>query len=125
MIRERSDWCISRQRHWGLPIPVFYCDECELPICTDESTTAISELFAKSGSNAWYEVPAEEILPEGFVCPHCGGTRFTKETDTLDSWFDSGSSHFSVLEGKEGLTGLPIFTLRALTSTEVGSSLHS
>jgi len=103
MIRERSDWCISRQRHWGLPIPVFYCDDCKQPICTDESIAAVSNLFAKSGSNAWYEVPVEEILPQGFVCPHCGGTHFTKETDTLDGWFDSGSSHFSVLENKEGL----------------------
>ena len=98
MIRERADWCISRQRHWGLPIPVFYCKDCGKPICTDETIEAVSELFAREGSNAWYEGSAEEILPSGFKCPHCGGTHFEQEQDTLDGWFDSGSSHFVVLE---------------------------
>ena len=103
MIRERADWCISRQRHWGLPIPVFYCSDCGKPVCTKESIEAVSAMFAQSGSNAWYELDAKDILPDGFVCPHCGGTHFTKETDTLDGWFDSGSSHFSVIENKEGV----------------------
>ena len=76
MIRERADWCISRQRHWGLPIPVFYCKDCGKPICTDETIEAVSELFAREGSNAWYERSAEEILPSGFKCPHCGGLHF-------------------------------------------------
>ena len=98
MIRERADWCISRQRHWGLPIPVFYCDDCKKPICTDETIARISALFTEHGSNIWYEKSAAELLPEGFVCPHCGGKHFTQETDTLDGWFDSGSTHFSVLE---------------------------
>ncbi|MBE6600892.1 MAG: isoleucine--tRNA ligase [Ruminococcaceae bacterium] len=98
MVRDRADWCISRQRHWGLPIPVFYCDECKKPICNDETIARVSELFAKHGSNYWYQNEAKELLPEGFVCPHCGGTHFTHETDTLDGWFDSGSTHFSVLE---------------------------
>ena len=98
MVKERADWCISRQRHWGLPIPVFYCADCGKPICTDESIEAVSSLFAVSGSNAWYEKEASEILPDGFACPHCGGHTFTKETDTLDCWFDSGSTHFAVLE---------------------------
>lgn len=98
MIRERSDWCISRQRHWGLPIPVFYCDKCELPVCTPETTAVVSKLFGERGSNAWYELEAGEILPSGFACPHCGHKKFTKETDTLDCWFDSGSTHFAVLE---------------------------
>ncbi len=98
MIRERADWCISRQRHWGLPIPVFYCTECGKPVCTAESIDAVSRLFGREGSNAWYEKEAAEILPDGFACPFCGGKTFSKETDTLDGWFDSGSSHFAVLE---------------------------
>ena len=99
MIRERNDWCISRQRKWGLPIPVVYCNECGKPICNDESIKAISELFAAEGSNAWFKKEADEILPEGFTCPHCGKSAgFTKEEDTLDGWFDSGSTHFSFLE---------------------------
>ncbi len=98
MIRERADWCISRQRHWGLPIPVFYCDDCKKPICNDETIDRVAKIFAESGSNTWYEKSAAELLPDGFVCPHCGGKHFTQETDTLDGWFDSGSTHFSVLE---------------------------
>ncbi len=103
MVRERADWCISRQRHWGLPIPVFYCDCCKKPICNDETIARVSELFGEYGSNIWYEKTAAELLPKGFVCPECGGKTFTTETDTLDGWFDSGSSHFAVLEDKEGL----------------------
>ena len=103
MVRERADWCISRQRHWGLPIPVFYCEDCKKPVCTPETIARVSELFGESGSNIWYEKEAKDLLPKDFVCPHCGGKTFTKETDTLDGWFDSGSSHFATLEGKEGL----------------------
>jgi isoleucyl-tRNA synthetase len=103
MIRERSDWCISRQRHWGLPIPVFYCEECEKPVCTPETIDAVANLFAEHGSNVWYEKEAAEILPAGYTCPHCGGKSFTKETDTLDGWFDSGSTHAAVLDRFEGL----------------------
>jgi len=102
MIRERADWCISRQRHWGLPIPVFYCDKCNKPVCTDETIAAVSKMFAEKGSNSWFECETEEFIPNGFVCPHCGGTHFYKETDTLDGWFDSGSSHFATIENKEG-----------------------
>ena len=99
MIRERADWCISRQRKWGLPIPVFYCPDCGQPICTDETIAAVSALFEKEGSNAWFERSAEEILPAGFRCPHCGCDHgFTQETDTLDGWFDSGSSHFCAMK---------------------------
>ncbi|MBR6682226.1 MAG: isoleucine--tRNA ligase, partial [Clostridia bacterium] len=97
MIRERADWCISRQRHWGLPIPVFYCEECKEVVCNDVTIEAVSKIFGEKGSNAWYELDAKEILPEGFVCPHCGSVHFYKETDTLDGWFDSGSTHFASL----------------------------
>ncbi|MDR0293007.1 MAG: isoleucine--tRNA ligase [Oscillospiraceae bacterium] len=97
MVRERSDWCISRQRHWGLPIPVFYCQTCEKPVCTPQSIEKAADMFAERGSNVWYEKDASELLPVGFSCPHCNGKTFTKETDTLDGWFDSGSSHDAVL----------------------------
>ena len=103
MVRERSDWCISRQRRWGLPIPVVYCKDCGKPVCTDETIAAISALFEKEGSNAWFAREAEEILPAGFTCPHCGGkSGFTKEEDTLDGWFDSGSTHFAAMKRDQG-----------------------
>ena len=102
MVRDRADWCISRQRHWGLPIPVFYCEDCKKPICNEETIEAVSACFGEYGSNRWYEKDAAELLPEGFACPHCGGKHFSKETDTLDGWFDSGSSHFSVMKDQEG-----------------------
>ena len=99
MILERTDWCISRQRRWGLPIPVFYCKDCGKPVCTEESIEAVAELFEKKGSNAWFDMDAADILPKGFTCPHCGkAAGFEKETDTLDGWFDSGSTHFAAME---------------------------
>ncbi len=97
MIQERADWCISRQRRWGLPIPVFYCQECGKPICTQETIERVSQLFGQFGSNVWFEKTAAELLPENFTCPHCGGKTFTQESDTLDGWFDSGSSHICSL----------------------------
>ena len=102
MILERTDWCISRQRRWGLPIPVFYCDDCSKPVCTDESIESVANIYEKEGSNAWFEHEAAELLPEGFTCPHCGGRHFTKETDTLDGWFDSGSTHYAAMERDQG-----------------------
>ena len=103
MIQERADWCISRQRRWGLPIPVFYCGDCGKPICTDETIAAVSALFGEKGSNAWYETEAADILPKDFACPHCGSkSGFTKEEDTLDGWFDSGSTHFASMQKDQG-----------------------
>ena len=102
MIRERADWCISRQRRWGLPIPVFYCSDCGKPVCTDESSESVAAIFEEHGSHAWDERQAGEPLRQGFKCPHCGGTHFTKETDTLDGWFDSGSTHFAAMKRDQG-----------------------
>ena len=103
MIRERADWCISRQRRWGLPIPVVYCKDCGRPVVTEETISAISDLFAAEGSNAWFAKEAEEILPQGFACPHCGSKAgFEKETDTLDGWFDSGSTHYAAMKKDQG-----------------------
>ena len=97
MIRERADWCISRQRRWGLPIPVFYCESCGKPVSTPESIEKLSKLFDEYGSNIWFRKEAMELVPDGFTCPHCGGKQFTKEKDTLDCWFDSGSTHYASL----------------------------
>ncbi len=103
MIRERSDWCISRQRRWGLPIPVVYCPDCGKPVCTEESIDAIAKLFAAEGSNAWFIKEPADFLPAGFTCPECGGKGpFTKEEDTLDGWFDSGSTHFASMQKDQG-----------------------
>lgn len=97
MIRDRADWCISRQRTWGVPLPVFYCEECKTPYVTEESIEKVKAIFGEKGSNAWYDMPVEELLPEGAKCEKCGHTHFTKETDIMDVWFDSGSTHQSVL----------------------------
>ena len=98
MVRDRGDWCISRQRTWGVPIPIFYCDSCGEPVINDETITHVSELFAEHGSDIWFMKEAKDLLPAGFTCPHCHGDKFSKETDIMDVWFDSGSSHMGVLE---------------------------
>lgn len=99
MVRERTDWCISRQRKWGLPIPVVYCKHCGKPVVTEESIESIASTFEQEGSNAWFAKEAEELLPAGFTCPECGASEgFTKEEDTLDGWFDSGATHFASMQ---------------------------
>ena len=103
MITERSDWCISRQRKWGVPIPIFYCDQCGADIVTPQTIDHIANLFHDHGSNIWFEKSADELVPEGFVCPKCGHTHFSKESDIMDVWFDSGSTHAAVLDQRKEL----------------------
>ncbi|MBS4189150.1 isoleucine--tRNA ligase [Bacillus sp. FJAT-49705] len=102
MIRDRGDWCISRQRAWGVPIPVFYAENGE-PIITEETIDHISSLFREHGSNIWFEKDAKDLLPEGFTHPGSPNGKFTKETDIMDVWFDSGSSHQAVLLERDDL----------------------
>lgn len=102
MIGNSPDWCLSRQRAWGVGIPVFYCKSCGKEIMTKESLDAVYRLVSAEGSDAWFDKAASEILPPGFKCP-CGGSEFTKETDILDVWFDSGSSCRAVLENRPDL----------------------
>ena len=103
MVADRSDWCISRQRMWGVPIPIFYCDDCKQPVIDGQAIDSVAKVFSVKGSDAWYELDAKELLPEGFKCT-CGGSTFTKEKDTMDVWFDSGSSHAAVLETRKELS---------------------
>lgn len=101
MVKDRNDWCISRQRTWGVPIPVFYCDSCGAYHVTEDTINVVSELFRREGSDAWYRYEASEILPHGTKCTTCNGQAFSKETDIMDVWFDSGTTHTMLLE-KEG-----------------------
>ena len=96
MITERNDWCISRQRVWGVPIPIFYCDDCGADIVTPETIAHVAALFREHGSNVWFDREAADLLPQGFVCPKCGKAHFTKESDIMDVWFDSGSTWAAV-----------------------------
>lgn len=98
MVEGRTDWCISRQRAWGVPIPIFYCEDCGEVICNDETIEKIAKMFEKESSDAWVKYSAEELLPEGFKCPKCGKTHFKKERDIMDVWFDSGVSWRAVVE---------------------------
>lgn len=97
MIAERGDWCISRQRTWGVPIPIFYCRGCAEPLVNDATIDHVAEVFDREGSGAWFVKDESELLPSGTVCSKCGGSEFRKETDIMDVWFDSGSSHMAVL----------------------------
>jgi isoleucyl-tRNA synthetase len=103
MVRDRGDWCISRQRTWGVPIPIFYCNGCGETIIQPETIQHVSDLFAQHGSDVWFIRPAIDLLPPGFKCPACKGGDFTKETDIMDVWFDSGSSHIAVLDNHPDL----------------------
>ncbi|MDP4118942.1 MAG: isoleucine--tRNA ligase [Bacillota bacterium] len=105
MVRDRNDWCISRQRIWGVPIPIFYCKDCGKELICDDTIKLVSDLFKEKGSDSWFAMTAEEILAgHNFKCPACGCGEFTKETDIMDVWFDSGSSHAAVLKTRPELS---------------------
>lgn len=108
MIKGRNDWCISRQRTWGVPLPIFYCKKCNEPYVTQESIEKIKDIVRKEGTNSWWTKDAKELLPHGATCK-CGGTEFTKETDIMDVWFDSGSTHYSVIEKQRGLKDIDLY----------------
>jgi len=103
MIKGRPDWCVSRQRVWGVPIPAFYCQQCSHVIADPAVIRRVADIFEKESADAWYKREAADLLPEGFTCGKCNGADFTKETDILDVWFDSGSSSIAVLESRENL----------------------
>lgn len=107
MVKERADWCISRQRKWGVPIPVVYCQDCGKEIIDNDVMMKVSKIFGEEGSDAWFAHDTEYFLPEGFKCPHCGSDKgFDKEKDIMDVWFDSGSSHAAVCR-KRGYLKVP------------------
>jgi isoleucyl-tRNA synthetase len=103
MIENRPDWCVSRQRAWGVPIVMFSCRECGEHFLTETILDHVCRLFAQHGADVWFEREAAELLPEGTVCPACGARTLDRETDILDVWFDSGVSHAAVLEQRENL----------------------
>ena len=103
MIKDRGDWVISRQRAWGVPLPIFYAED-GTPIVTPETIAHVAAVFEKEGSNAWFTHSAQELLPEGFTSSHSPNHKFTKEKDILDVWFDSGSSHTAVLKQRPELS---------------------
>lgn len=107
MVKERADWCISRQRKWGVPIPVVYCQDCGKEIIDNDVMMKVSKIFGEEGSDAWFAHDTDYFLPKGFKCPHCGSNKgFDKEKDIMDVWFDSGSSHAAVCR-KRGYLKVP------------------
>ncbi len=104
MVESRPDWCISRQRAWGVPVTVLTCSDCGSPVMTQRIAERIVGIFEKEGADAWFAREAEDFFPQGEACPGCGGTRVRKEMDILDVWFDSGVSHAAVLETREELS---------------------
>lgn len=104
MVKDRSDWCISRQRTWGVPIPAFYCDECHKVILTADRVRKVAEKIREHGSNCWWTMTPEELVGDLAVCPECGSKHLTKDTDIMDVWFDSGTSHTAVLENWKDLS---------------------
>jgi len=100
MMENRPDWCLSRQRSWGVPIPAFYCQNCNNWIITSEILNHLEGLILTHGTDIWFSASEEQLVPPGTICPHCQGTRFRKETDILDVWFDSGVSYAGVLEAR-------------------------
>ena len=105
MVASRTDWCISRQRAWGVPIPVFYCDDCGESIVTDETIKNVANIFEKESSDAWVKRTTTELLPEGFKCPKCGSVHISKESDIMDVWFDSGITWRAVVEKRSEQLG--------------------
>ncbi len=109
MVASRSDWCISRQRVWGVPIPVFYCKDCGQEIVTPATIDKLARTIEKESSDVWVKMPAKYLLPTAFKCPHCGGRNFLKERDIMDVWFDSGITHRAVVEKRHKELGhLPV-----------------
>ena len=104
MVKDRKDWCISRQRRWGVPIPIFFCKDCGEPYIDKDAMAAVAALFREEGADAWFARTAEEILPAGAKCSKCSNTSFEKERDIMDVWFDSGVTHAAVCKARPNLT---------------------
>lgn len=104
MVKDRKDWCISRQRKWGVPIPIFFCKECGEPLIDKKAMMVVSKLFKNEGSDAWFVKSADEILPSDIKCKKCGASSFEKEKDIMDVWFDSGTSHAAVCQERSDLS---------------------